>query len=135
MAKRMRRPERWTTREFVLTNAVQAEQGKLACLDTSTGLVTKGGASTTLLPLGLFAEDLLGDGTKKVNVRLFEEIEVEWFDNSAGDAVDAADVGSDVFIEDDVTVAATDAGGTLSVAGRCLAVDADKGVAVLPPRL
>lgn len=129
MAKRMVKAEIWTYREFVLTNAVQAEQGKMACLDTSTGLVTKGGASTTLLPIGWFAEDLLGDGVKKVNVRLFEEVHAAWWANAdAPNSVQAADVGSECYVLDDTTVT-TDATGH-SKAGRVLAVDAQKGVLV-----
>jgi hypothetical protein len=49
------------------------------------------------------------------------------FANAAGDAVTLASVGTDCFVVDDQTVAATDGGGTRSVAGTVLDVD-DAGV-------
>lgn len=129
MAKRRTQPEAWTYYDFVLTNGVQAEQGKLACGDTATGLVTKGGASTTLIPLGWFAEDKLGDGTKKVSVRLFQEADLAWWDNAAApNAVEAADRFNECYILSDTSVT-MDATGR-SKAGRVLAVDAAKGVLV-----
>lgn len=39
------------------------------------------------------------------------------FNNSGSDPVDNSHIGKTVFIEDDETIAATDAGGTLSAAG------------------
>ena len=128
MAKRRVSAEAWTYNQFVLTNAVQAEQGKMACLDTSTGKVTKGAVSTTLVPIGWFAEDLLGDGTKKVNVRLFQELELGWWDNGGPTPAVATDVGNECYIHDDVTVTMTSTG--RSKAGRILAIDSTKGVLV-----
>lgn len=128
MANRRMSEAAWTYHDFVLTNLVLAEQGKLACLDTSTGKVTKGGVSTTLIPIGWFAETLTGDGTKKISVRLFREVCAAWWDNGGGTPAVATDVGSECYINDDTTVTMTSAG--RSKAGRILAVDASKGVLV-----
>lgn len=118
----------WTYHDFVLTNAVVAEQGKLACLDTTTGKVTKGAVSTTLIPIGWFAEGLTGDGTKKISVRLFQEIQAAWWDNGGPTAAVAADVGNECYVHDDTTVTMTSTG--RSKAGRLLAVDSAKGALV-----
>src|SRR5688500_2876818 len=104
MAKRMVREEAWGSHEFVLTDGEVAEQGHMACLDTATGEVTPGAASTTLIPIGWFdgISDKLGvtgDGTVKVNVRLFSEVEAAWWDNAdAPNDVGAGDVGNEVYI-------------------------------------
>lgn len=129
MAKRMIREEAWSYKEFVLGNAEVAEDGHMACFDTSTGDVVAGKASTTLIPFGWFAESMTGDGTKKINIRLFSEVDLAWWDNAdAPNAVEAADIGSSCYVLDSHTVTA-DATGH-SIAGRVLAVHATKGVLV-----
>jgi len=129
MTERMTRNETWGWAQFVLTSAVVAEKGKMACLDTATsGEVTKGATSLTLRPIGYFDENLTGDGTKQVRVRLFDEVRLHWFENDTGTPVDAGDIGDQVFILDDETVTA-DATGA-SVAGRVWAVNSTNGVLV-----
>jgi hypothetical protein len=123
--ERMTRNEAWSYFEHTLTSAVVAEKGKMACIDTATGLVTKGGTSTTLLPVGYFEESKTGDGTAKVRVRFFRERRLHRWDNSGTDAVAAADIGNLCYVEDDTTVAATDGTSTLSPAGRVFAVTTD----------
>lgn len=45
------------------------------------------------------------------------------FENDAGDAIDRTHIGSNAYIVDDQTVAATDGTGTRSVAGKIIDVD------------
>lgn len=118
----------------------QVFRGGIACFDTSTGLVAKAFASTTLHPIGLF--DPVRPGTDgsvttpsggTVHVKLFREVSAFWFSNAtAGDAVVASNVGGLCYLLDDQTVQNNDATNTLSVAGRVWAIDSIKGVLVEP---
>lgn len=66
------------------------------------------------------------DGDKSVRLRRKKGF---WLANSGTNAVTLAHIGTDVYVEDDQTVAS--AGGVNSiVAGKCLAVDSGKGVLV-----
>jgi hypothetical protein len=114
-----------------LTSGVLAEAGKMACFDTSTGKVTKGGTSTTLVPIGTFAETKTGTGTNKVQVDLARHIElVVWANDDAPNAVTVAHRGGACYIKDDMTVSASSASSTRSQAGMVFDVYTD-GVAVL----
>lgn len=114
---------------LVLANTIVAEKGQMACVDTASGEVTIGDTSTTLVPIGYFDEDLTGDGTLTVQVRLFQEVWVHWFDNdTAGTPVVAADLIQDCYVLDGATVTG-DATGA-SVAGRVWALSAIDGVGV-----
>lgn len=116
-------------------------KGGLVCWDTSTGLVAKATASTTMIPIGLVADD---NGPSDINqvvvasggtliVELFREIHAVWMVNAtAGDAVVAANLGGFAYMVDDQTVANNDATNTRSVAGRIWQLDATKGVLVEP---
>lgn len=128
MTERARRKATWGSFTHTLTNAVQAEKGKIACLDTSTGLLTKAGTSTTLKPIGYFKTSVLGDGTLTVEVDLFDEIEIHFFANDTGTAVVAADIGSPCYLKDDVTVSGDNTG--RSTAGQVWGVSTLNGVAV-----
>lgn len=108
--------------------AQQVYQGGLACWDTSTGLVCKGAASTTLVPIGVFAEDKLVGAGGTVLVEFFEEFVGIWLKNSAANACDTA--GILCYVEDDETVRKTDNSNANSVAGRIFKIDATKGVLV-----
>lgn len=113
------------------STAEQVYQGGLACLDTSTGLVKKGAASTTLKAIGLYAETVLVASGGVAPVNLFRELVGVWFVNSAStDAIAQAQVGSTCFVVDDQTVAKTDGTGTRSVAGTVWMIDSVKGVLV-----
>lgn len=114
-------------------------QGGLVCWDTSTGLVTKGSASTTLACIGVVEDGDIGTTIGAVTVasggtlvvRLFRELRARWMVNAtAGDAVVAANLGSLVYVLDDQTVQNNSASSTLSVAGRAWALDTNKGVLV-----
>lgn len=108
-------------------------KGGIACFDTSTGLVAKGFASTTLIPIGTYAEDSAAAAGKTVLINLFRELHALWMPNAAGgDAVAAANIGGLAYLRDDNTVGADDDTNTLSVLGRIWKVDAVKGVLVEP---
>lgn len=126
--ERMTRHEFWGYLELPLTNGVDVEKGELACVDTATGLLTKGAATATLIPLGYFEQNMTGDGTTDARVRLFDDIKVHWWDNDTGGTpVTAADVGSDCHILNDRTVTGA---GTGPVAGTVFGVHSSRGVAV-----
>lgn len=108
----------------------QIYQGGVACWDTSTGLVAKATASATMIPIGKFVESKIVGSGETVLIDLFRELRCEWLKNSAVNAVDAASLGSLVYLEDDQTVRKNDNGNTLSVAGRCWGLDARNGVLV-----
>ena len=109
----------------------QVYQGGRACVDTTTGLVAKGFASTTLVPIGVYTENQATPSGGSVHVTLDREIFARWYENStSGDQITAADLLKDVYAVDDQTVAKTNGGGTRSVAGRVWKVDSVKGVLV-----
>jgi hypothetical protein len=115
----------------LLSTAEQVYQGGLACFDTSTGLVKKGAASTTLIPIGRYREDQLVASGGTANVEFFRELNAMWFANSAsGDLIAQTEVGSNVYVVDDQTVAKTSNSNARSIAGRVWKVDATKGVLV-----
>lgn len=126
MAERMVIEANWGYQDFVLTTGVLAERGKLACIDKATGLITKGAATGTLIPIGVFMTTLTGDGVKAISVQLFYPIAARWWDNDTAGAFAAADVGDLAYVKDDQTVAKS---GAVSL-GLVLAVDSRKGVLV-----
>ena len=118
MADRSKKFWSYGTYSGVLSTGVVAEKGKLACLNTANGKITKGYVSTTIVPIGYFLESKTGDDVEEIEVQLFKEIFVHQWDNSSGDPVAATQIGSDCYIEDDTTVSGTDGGSTQSAAGR-----------------
>ncbi len=129
MTERMKIEAHWGYKDFVLKSGVLAERGKLACLDTTeSGKVVAGKASTTLIPIGWFYETLTGDGVKIVQVMLFDEIRLGWWDNDAGAPLGAADILHPCYILDDHTMTATATGHSLG--GIVMGVDSAKGVLV-----
>jgi len=122
----------WGYVPLTLKSGEVAEKGKLCCFDRSTaGIVCKGKTGTGLVPIGVFHESMTGDGTKKISVKLFDEIRAIWWKNDATTAVAAADIGDPCYIKDDETVSADSTG--RSVAGMVLAIDSIKGVLVYSP--
>lgn len=111
-----------------LANAVQAEKGQAAFIQTTSGEATVGSTSTTLVPIGYFDEDLLGDGTLEVKIRLFREVILHFFNNDTGTAIVAADILQDCFFVDSETVSADNTG--RSVAGRTWIVSSEDGIGV-----
>lgn len=130
MAERMVTEAHWGYYAFVLANAEVAEKGKLACFDTANnGVLVKGKDAAGLVPIGIFAESLTGDGVKRVQVKLHREVQMTWWANDNVAAVAAADRGGLCYIKDDQTVSSDDTG--RSVAGRVMDVSTAKGVLVL----
>lgn len=106
-------------------------KGGTACIDTSTGLVAKAFASTTLVPIGVYADDVDNSGgAGPVTIKLFKELRAIWRVNDTTNAVTT--VGTLCYLLDDQTVASTDLTNTLSVAGRVLKIDSVRGVLVVP---
>jgi hypothetical protein len=127
MTERMIIEAHWGYKSFVLKSGVLAEKGKLACLDTANpNVITKGAVSTTLIPFGVFSETKTGDGTAKIQVKLFREIQAIWWVNDT--VAPVVNVPSLAYIKDDQTVSSD--GTSRSTMGFVLAVDANKGVLV-----
>lgn len=124
MAKRMKRVESWAFFEHPLTANDEAEQGNVACINTTTGLLAVADEDSDLFPIGYFVRDLTGDGTAKARVQLFEGIWVHAFANDANDPVTADDVGSLCFLVDGGTVSAEGTG--RAVAGRVWSASANR---------
>jgi hypothetical protein len=119
--QRMTRKEAWAYLEHPLANEEEATPGRMACIDTATGLLVAGQTSTTLVPIGYFTETLTGDGTTPVRVRFFRERWLHRWDNHDTDPVEASAIGKRCYVVDGSTVAATDGTETRSVAGRVFA--------------
>jgi len=82
-----------------------------------------------LVVLGMATERVANAGANGAASVVVRRNRAFWFANSGTNAVTIAHVGGNVYVEDDQTVA-SDAGVNRIVAGRCLAVDATKGVLV-----
>lgn len=132
MTERMVIEANWGYYPFVLKSAEVVEKGHMACLDTTqSGKVVKGAASETLIPIGIFMDSMTGDGVKKIQVKLFQEVKAFWWDNDATSPVAADDIATFAFIKDSKTVSMDDTG--RSSAGLVLAVDSSKGVLIYHP--
>jgi hypothetical protein len=121
MAERKKVEARWSRIKRVLKTSAVAEKGQLACLDTGdSGLVVPAAVSTTLIPIGYFEESFTGDGSRRISIKLFTEIDVHLFTASATGAPLDADVGKVVYLRatPEVSTTATSS----SVAGRLWAV-------------
>ena len=97
-----------------------------AIVATKAGYALQGQADTALTYQGR-AEEAVdnsagNDGDQTVLVRRGKAF--KWA-NSGSDPVAQADVGNTVYIEDDETIAKTDGSGTLSAAGKLVAVESD----------
>src|SRR6478609_277525 len=115
----------------LLSTAEQVYKGGLACFDTSTGLIKKGAASTTLVPIGFYVEDTLVASGGTVTVELFRELTAVWMVNStSGDLIAQTECGSNCYVVSDDVVAKTNGSSTRSIVGRVWKVDATKGVLV-----
>lgn len=128
MTDRARKRTTKKTHSAILTSGITTVKGKPAFLDTSTGKFTQGGASTTLLPVGAWTENVVGDGTIRTTVDLFEEITLEWLDNDATSPCAADDIGSECYVKDTTTVSMD--GTSRSKAGRVWDISTIDGVAV-----
>ena len=99
--------------------------GSLVCLDAA-GWAVPGSVATTLIARGMAKGTV--DNTAGANGALNVDVErgVFRFANSAaGDLIARTEIGKDVFIVDDQTVAKTNGGATRSIAGKVVDVDAN----------
>lgn len=126
-----------TTVAFPLKAGATAYVDGMACSDTSDGSVTPGAHSSTLTPIGSFAQNIdnsAGTVSVPVLVRLTNPVNANWYDNATGaNKVLAANLFGNCYVLDDHTVTLASSGN--SVAGKVLGVDAVKGVLVKPPAL
>lgn len=119
-----------------LKAAAKIFKGSLVVRDAS-GYLIKGSTSTTLIPMGVSPETVdntsgaNGDKSVTLMTGAFE------FENStAGDLIGLTEIGVDVYIVDDQTVAKTNGGSTRSRAGKCVGVtSAGKVVVRVAPGL
>lgn len=96
-------------------------KGALICLNSS-GEIVRGAVATTLRALGVAQNSTLDqayNGTIRADRGVYR-----FRNSSAGDAITAADYGSQCFIADDDQVARTNGSSTRSVAGIVRGVDA-----------
>ncbi len=96
----------------------------------NNGIAEPARAGPGLIFVGVARQTIAGglaDGDERVVVARL----ITLWENSETDPVELTAIGQAVFIEDETTVAATDAGGTLSPAGTVFDVDAS-GVWVQP---
>ena len=110
----------------------------IACIDTSAHLAKNGASgNANLIPVGEWLDSYdnsAGTGTVQVMCRLYQEITVRWYaSDTGGNAVTSSNLYSDVYILDDQTVTTSSSGN--SKAGKVWAVDAVKGVGVVPAGL
>lgn len=118
---------------FASGSGQTAYVGGMACLDNSAHLVKVGAASNAnLLKVGEFLENVdnsTGAASTTVMVSLDREIVLRWYDSAtAGNAVTASNLFTNVYILDDHTVTTSSSGN--SVAGRVWVVDSVKGIGV-----
>jgi len=116
-----------------LATGVKAYPGGLACVDTSVGTIKPGAASSTLVPIGTFADldaidNTSGSAPVPVTVLLGREHSWIWFANDTGTAVAYTSLLKPCYILDDQTVTGASSGN--SKAGIVWGVDSIKGVLV-----
>jgi hypothetical protein len=104
---------------------VTIQQGSIVCLNAA-GFAVPGSAAATLVARGM-AKDTVTNAAANGAVSVeIERGELYRFANSAAaDLIARTEIGKDVFIVDDQTLAKTNGGGARSVAGKCQAVDAN----------
>lgn len=111
----------------VLQNGEVAVDGAAACIDRAAGggqgQAVASQVATDLIPIGRFCEDLTGNGTKLVEIELFNPKRVHWFANDTTAPVDATDLLGPCYFTaaDEVGVPADPS--TTSLAGRVWVID------------
>lgn len=108
-------------RAYPVAAAVKTYKGGIAVL--ASGYVKPGVTATGLLAAGMFIDSVnnvagaAGDALAQVEEGTF------LFDVASADPVTQADVGADVYIVDDETIAKTSGTNTRSVAGKLIGVE------------
>lgn len=111
--------------EFPVAASTKIYAGALVCLNSS-GLATKGAASTTLKAVGIaeaLADNSAGSASA-INVKVRRGC-FRFANSASTDLIALTEVGSDCYIVDDQTVAKTNGSSSRSVAGKVRDVDAD----------
>jgi hypothetical protein len=93
----------------------------------AAGFLTKGATAAGLVGVGRAEERVANAGADGAAELKYRAGIFRFANAAAGDAVTTADIGEPVFAVDDETVAATDGGGTRSIAGFVDHLD-DQGV-------
>jgi hypothetical protein len=125
-AQRANPPERWTRKRLLGAASTVFYKGQAVGIETASngnqGRVVPMSISTSLVYIGLAAENLTNTAAALVNVDLCEEIELHWYANAAAsNNVAAINVGSLGYFTDDLTVSKTSTSNSL--AGRIWAYD------------
>lgn len=95
-------------------------KGALVVLNSS-GYQTKATAATGLIACGVARETAdNSSGSNGAIKAVVDSGAFEFENSSAGDAITIAEIGDDVYIVDDQTVAKTDGSGARSRAGKCV---------------
>lgn len=124
MAERTIREAHWGYYSFVVKSGEVCEKGNMAAFDGSGAVVN---AAPGLVPIGIWHETKNADGVIKVQVKLWREIQLTWWDNDTGTPVAITDRGKLCSILDNHTVSMV----ALGVgAGMVFDVQAAKGVLV-----
>lgn len=123
MAERKTRTARWSRLERLLKLGVVAEKGNVAALDRADGSLTNAAVGVGLMPIGYFEESFTGNGTRRMKVRLFAEIDLALLGNSAVGPVADDDVGNVCYLGSAWEVSMTSTGA--SIAGRVWGVATD----------
>lgn len=95
--------------------------GALACLNAAGDLVP-GATATTLIAIGRAEQTVKGSATAgevpcEVRAGVYR-----WANSAAGDLITKTEIGKDVYIVDDQTVAKTSGGATRSIAGKVVSI-------------
>lgn len=109
--------------EYGVSANVNIFKGALVAL--SAGFIEPGTGALALVSVGRAEENCDNTGGADGALACRVRSGIYRYQNSAGDAVPATQVGAVCFIEDDEFVASTDNGGTLSEAGVVYEVDAN----------
>jgi hypothetical protein len=114
----------------VLQNGEVAVEGATACIDRASGAgqghAVASQVATDLIPIGRFAEDATGNGTRLVEIELFNPRRIHWFANDTGAPVDASDMlGPAYFTAPDEVGVPVDPSGH-SLAGRVWVIEATR---------
>jgi hypothetical protein len=99
-------------------------KGAIVVRDAS-GFLVKGTTATGLLVMGVARETVDNTGANGAQTIQLDTGAFEFENSSAGDLIAATDIGNDVFIVDDQTVAKTNGTNTRSRAGKCVGIAAN----------
>lgn len=126
--ERMITEAHWGYYSFAPKSGEVCEKGKIAAFDTTDGSVINAKVATTLIPLGIWHESKTADGVIKVQVKLWKELQLTWWNNDATTPAAITDRGKLCFLKDNQTVSMDGTG--RSKAGMVFDVQTAKGVLV-----